>query len=133
VFETEGKIKRLGAAEAEIMDAVWSFDRPVGAHEILEAVKDRRNWQLSTLMTSLSRLCAKDFLICDRTQRNNLYCAKIGRQAYAVDESRRFLRLHSNSVPQMVACLYEGKAIGKKELEQLKDLVEHLSKTERED
>ena len=124
------KFKRLGAAETEIMNAVWIFNRPVSASEILEAIKDRRDWQLSTLMTSLSRLCGKGFLTCDRTKRNNLYFALISREAYTVDESRRFLRLHGGSVPQLVTCLYEGNAIGKQELEELKALVDQLSREE---
>ena len=54
--------KKLGEAELEIMQVVWDSERPVTSNYILKELQGRRKWQLSTLMTSLSRL-ARDLSI----------------------------------------------------------------------
>ena len=48
--------KRLGEAELEIMQILWSAQAPLTARQILQQLGDRRTWALSTLMTALARL-----------------------------------------------------------------------------
>ena len=48
--------KRLGEAELEIMQILWSAQAPLTARQILQQLGDHRTWALSTLMTALSRL-----------------------------------------------------------------------------
>ena len=58
--------KKLGEAELEIMQVIWDSKSPVPSNYILKELKGRRKWQLSTLMTSLTRLADKGFVSCDR-------------------------------------------------------------------
>ena len=60
-------LKKLGEAELEIMQVVWNSGNPVTSNYILKELQERRNWQLSTLMTSLARLADKGFISCDRS------------------------------------------------------------------
>lgn len=57
-------LKKLGEAELEIMQVVWNSGNPVTSNYILKELQERRNWQLSTLMTSLARLVDKGFISC---------------------------------------------------------------------
>ena len=52
-------LKKLGEAELEIMQVIWGSNPPVTSNQILKELQARRKWQLSTLMTSLSRLADK--------------------------------------------------------------------------
>ena len=52
-------LKKLGEAELEIMQVIWNSGNPVTSNYILKELQERRNWQLSTLMTSLARLADK--------------------------------------------------------------------------
>lgn len=61
--------KRLGEAELEIMQILWSAQAPLTARQILQQLGDRRTWALSTLMTALARLGEKGFVRCDRSTR----------------------------------------------------------------
>ena len=61
------KKKNLGEAELEIMQAIWNSEMPVTSNYILKELQGQRKWQLSTLMTSLSRLSDKGFISCDRS------------------------------------------------------------------
>ena len=126
-----GKIRRLGDAEWEIMQVVWGTERPVRASEIQEQLKDRRPWPLSTLMTSLGRLADKGFLVCETEGRGNWYRPLISEAEYKAAESRSFLgRLYGNSLTSLVAAMYDGKAVEKEELEELRRLLDELTEKE---
>ena len=116
--------KRLGEAELEIMQILWSAQAPLTARQILQQLGDRRTWALSTLMTALARLGEKGFVRCDRSTRTNLYTPTLSAQA---QEGQSFLaRLYGNSLPSLVASLYDSRAIGKAELQELRDYLDHL-------
>lgn len=116
--------KRLGEAELEIMQILWSAQAPLTARQILQQLGDHRTWALSTLMTALSRLGEKGFVRCDRSTRTNLYTPTLSAQTYQAQEGQSFLaRLYGNSLPSLVASLYDSRAIGKAELQELRDYL----------
>ena len=59
--------KRLGEAELEIMQILWSAQAPLTARQILQQLGDHRTWALSTLMTALSRLGAVVTVCCEES------------------------------------------------------------------
>ena len=119
--------KRLGEAELEIMQILWSAQAPLTAQ-----LGDRRTWALSTLMTALARLGEKGFVRCDRSTRTNLYTPTLSAQTYQAQEGQSFLaRLYGNSLPSLVASLYDSRAIGKAELQELRDYLDHLEEDAR--
>ena len=104
--------KKLGEAELEIMQVIWNSEVPVTSNYILKELQGRRQWQLSTLMTSLTRLADKGFVCCDRSTGSNLYTSVISENAYKAGASRHFLeKLYNNSIQNMIATLYSDKAI----------------------
>ena len=124
-------MKRLGDAELEIMIALWEVDEPVTSSYILEQVKETRKWKLPTLMTVLARLTEKGFVQCDRSTRTNYYSAIVGEKEYKEQESHTFFgRLHGNSIQSLVATLYDGKAISKEDLLELKKMIEEIAERE---
>ena len=124
--------KRLGEAELEIMQILWSAQAPLTARQILQQLGDRRTWALSTLMTALARLGEKGFVRCDRSTRTNLYTPTLSAQTYQAQEGQSFLaRLYGISLPSLVASLYDSRAIGKAELQELRDYLDHLEEDAR--
>lgn len=127
-----GAFKRLGDAELEIMMILWHAEAQLTATQIQEALRGRRDWPLSTLMTALSRLEKKGFVNCDRTTRTNLYRALISEAAYKQNESRSFLeKLYDNSLQNFVATLYDARAIDERDLDDLKRLISDLERKNR--
>jgi BlaI family transcriptional regulator, penicillinase repressor len=123
------KIKRLGDAELEIMLVIWETTEPVTSNYILERLHNRRNWALSTLMTTLTRLADKGFVYCDRSTRTNYYSALISEQDYKAKESRSFLeRLYGNSLQSLVANLYDSNTIDDDEISELQKLIEEIQR-----
>lgn len=114
-------IKNLGEAELEIMQVIWKARRPVTSNFILKELQGRRKWQLSTLMTSLSRLSDKGFVRCDRSTGSNLYTSIISENDYKTKESKHFLeKIYNNSIKNMVATLYNNEVLQASDLEELR-------------
>ena len=119
--------KKLGEAELEIMQVIWNSEIPITSNYILKQLQGRRKWQLSTLMTSLSRLIDKGFLSCDRSTGSNLYSWVIPENEYKMGASRHFLeKLFNNSIQNMIASLYSSKAIKSSDVEELRDFLDKL-------
>ncbi|MCI9372094.1 MAG: BlaI/MecI/CopY family transcriptional regulator [Lachnospiraceae bacterium] len=119
--------KKLGEAELEIMQVIWNSDGPVTSNFILKELQGKRKWQLSTLMTSLTRLSDKGFVCCDRSAGCNLYSPVIGENEYKSRASRHFLeKLYNNSLQNMVATLYSSKAIKNSDVEELRNFLDEL-------
>lgn len=124
-------IARLGDAELEIMLVIWNEKHAVTSNYILEKLHSSRNWALSTLMTSLSRLEKKSFLTCDRSTGTNLYRAFITENDYKNKESKTFLeKMYGNSFKNLVNSLYNSKAIDKKDIEDLRKFLDNIEKGE---
>lgn len=120
-------MKKLGEAELEIMQVIWNTDAPVTSSFILKELQERRKWQLSTLMTSLSRLVDKGFISCDRATGNNLYSSIISENDFKAKESKSFLeKLYNNSIQNMVATLYSNKAINDSDMNELRKFLDDL-------
>lgn len=120
-------MKKLGEAELEIMLVIWKADIPVTSSFILKELQERRKWQLSTLMTSLSRLVNKGFISCDRATGNNLYSSIISENDFKAKESKNFLeKLYNNSIQNMVATLYSNKEIKDSDINDLRKFLDDL-------
>ena len=119
--------KKLGEAELEIMQVIWSCERPVNSNYILKELQERRKWQLSTLMTSLARLAEKGFVHCDRSTGSNLYTAVISEDSYKTGASKSFLeKLYNNSIQNMIATLYSNKAIERSDVKELREFLDEM-------
>lgn len=120
-------LKKLGEAELEIMQVIWSCERPVNSGYILKELQERRKWQLSTLMTSLARLAEKGYVHCDRSTGSNLYTAVISEDSYKTGASKSFLeKLYNNSIQNMIATLYSNKAIERSDVKELRKFLDEM-------
>ncbi len=120
-------LKKLGEAELEIMQVIWDSEHPVTSNYILKELQGRRRWQLSTLMTSLTRLSDKGFVHCDRSKGSNLYTSVILEEEYKAKASSHFLeKLYNNSIQNMIATLYNNKTIKNSDIEELRSFLDKL-------
>ncbi|MCI9021566.1 MAG: BlaI/MecI/CopY family transcriptional regulator [Eubacterium sp.] len=121
------KKKNLGEAELEIMQAIWNSEMPVTSNYILKELQGQRKWQLSTLMTSLSRLSDKGFISCDRSTGRNLYAPLVLETDYKAKESSHFLKkMYNNSIQNMIAALYDSREMKSSDVEELREFLDKL-------
>ncbi|MDR3288915.1 MAG: BlaI/MecI/CopY family transcriptional regulator [Peptococcaceae bacterium] len=120
------ELSKLPAAELEIMMVIWEADTPVNSDYIME--KLRKSWARSTLLNLLTRLGDRGFLRCHKEGRFNIYESLVKQQDYLQKESRHFLkRMHRNSLTSLVASLYDGHSVSKKDLEELKQFIKEAT------
>lgn len=120
-------VKKLGEAELEIMQVIWDSGDPVTSNYILKELQERRSWQLSTLMTSLTRLVDKGFIRCDRSTGRNLYSPVISENEYKTGASKHFLeKMYHNSIQNMITALYQSKEIKDADIEELRHFLDEL-------
>lgn len=123
----KNQTKTLGEAELEIMQVIWASEEAVTANYILKELEHQRKWQLSTLMTSLSRLVHKEFLTCDRSTGTNLYTAIFPENDYKMQESTHFLKkLYDNSIQDLIATLYSNDVIERADIQELRQFLDEL-------
>ncbi|MBE6935446.1 MAG: BlaI/MecI/CopY family transcriptional regulator [Ruminococcaceae bacterium] len=128
------KQKRLGDAELEIMQIIWTTEEPVSASWIHERLLASRSWPLPSVMTSLTRLVEKGYVRCDKAGRSNLYSALISEAAYRQTEGSSFLsRVFGNSLPNFVASLYDAHALTQEDIDELRAYLDELEAKSRDD
>lgn len=116
-------IRRLPDGELAIMQIVWDSAPPVPRSAIEEALGERRPAP-STILTFLTRLCAKGFLSLERRGRVNYYTPLVSRRAYLAAASRGVLdRLYGGSLANFAVALSES-GVSREELEQLRRMLE---------
>lgn len=119
-------LKKLGEAELEIMQVLWSSSAPMASSNILKELEGRK-WQLSTLMTSLSRLSDKGFVACDRSTGTNLYTSIVSENEYKTKAGKHFLeKLYNNSIQNLVTTLYGNQVIQDSDLAELRKFLDEL-------
>ena len=120
-------MKKLGDAELEIMLAVWEAAGPVQSGYVHGRLLASRGWAQPAVITAMNRLVDKGFLTCEKRGRSSWYSPLISEGDYKAAEGRGLLdRLYGSSLPNMVAALYDGRAIGEKDLEDLRRYLDEL-------
>ena len=113
--------KKLSEAEAEVMEAVWDFGRPVLVAELLRRFAPEKGWKTSTLSTLLARLMDKGFVTKSLAGKANYYTPLLTREEYKRSATRTFLEtVHGGSLASFVASLSGGAQLSEEELAELR-------------
>ena len=117
-------IKRLPESELEIMQIIWEEEPPVSRMTVERELRKKHPLAPTTILTLLTRLCDKGFLLLKKEGRSNLYEPLITEREYLASESRSFLdRLFDGSVANFATALCDS-GVKKEELEELRRLLE---------
>jgi predicted transcriptional regulator len=114
--------RRLGGLEAEVMQFIWSQDRPVGVNDIVPALKGRRR-AYTTVMTVVTRLCEKGLITRERRGLAFVYQPAASKEEMAAQALRDLLA--STEDPQAVLARFV------KDLEASPQLLKRLRKLVR--
>lgn len=118
---------RVSDAELEVMEALWSSDRPLTATEVADRIPAERGWSIATVKTMLSRLSAKGAIRYSEEGRRYLYSAAVARDAYVSRESRRFVdQLFGGRLSPLVARLAEEDALDDEDIAAIEAILKEL-------
>lgn len=114
--------QKLSETEMDIMNIIWSSDKPITSGELLEIFyeKEGKEWKGQTIATFLSRLVKKGVLELTKKGRVNYYSQRMTLEEYKQNEAQSILdKRYKGSVSNFLAALY-NKKISKKEVEEIK-------------
>jgi BlaI family transcriptional regulator, penicillinase repressor len=116
----------ISDAESVVMQVLWRR-APLSADEVVAALADSTEWQEPTIKTLLNRLLKKRAIAAERDGKRYLYRPLLARTDYVHSESKSLLdRLFDGRVAPLVAHFSERRKLSKKDLAELKRLIEEL-------
>jgi predicted transcriptional regulator len=116
----------ISEAEAVVMEVLWR-SAPRSAEEVLAEVGPAQQWQEGTVKSLLNRLLKKKAVKAERDGRRYLYAPLLSREKYVSQESKGLLdRLFDGRVAPLVAHFSEQRKLSKKDIAELRRLLEEL-------
>lgn len=116
----------ISDAESTVMDVLWRRS-PLSAEEVIAALAGEQDWQEATIKTLLNRLLKKGAITAEADGRRYRYSPLLTREAWLTQASRGLLdRLFGGRVAPLVAHFSEQKALSKRDIAELRALLEKL-------
>ena len=119
---------RLPDTELIIMKIIWRHGGKVTSAEIMDGLRGKKGWAVTTVLNLLARLADRGFVKTQRQGKVNIYTPLVNEETYLEAESKSFLeRLHGNSLKSFIASLHGGRPLSKTDIEELREFLEHES------
>jgi len=116
----------ISDAESLVMEVLWN-EHPLSSEGVVAALAKNTDWAEPTVKTLLNRLLTKLAIAAERVGRRYLYRPLLKRADYVHAQSKGLLdRLFGGRVAPLVAHFSEHHKLGKKDLAELKQLIEEL-------
>jgi BlaI family penicillinase repressor len=116
----------ISEAESAVMEVLWRTS-PASTEDVVAALKNRQDWQEPTIKTLLNRLLKKGAISAQRDGRRYLYSPVLLRDQWLASESKGLLdRLFGGRVAPLVAHFSKQRRLTRKDLAELKRLIEEL-------
>ncbi|NUO75598.1 BlaI/MecI/CopY family transcriptional regulator [Lysobacter sp. 5GHs7-4] len=122
---------QISEAESVVMDVLWR-EHPLAAEDVVAALAQRQDWQEATIKTLLNRLLNKGAVRAQKQGRRYLYAPVLKREDWVLEESQGLLqRLFDGRVAPLVAHFSEQRKLSRKDIAELRKLLEELDDEQR--
>ncbi len=122
-------MRKLPEAEQELMMIIWDAGEPVTRSQIEERMSGSRNVMPSTILTLLSRLEERGFIVKEKKGKINYYTAIREKGPYLQETGKKVLKnLFGNSLSVFAAALYSGEHLDKGEIDKLQNFLDEQKK-----
>jgi BlaI family penicillinase repressor len=119
-------VASISEAESVVMEVLWRAS-PLATEDVVAALNGKQEWHESTVKTLLNRLLKKGAISAERDGRRYLYSPVTQREEWLSSESEGLLeRLFGGRVAPLVAHFSKQKKLTKKDLAELKRLIEEI-------
>jgi BlaI family transcriptional regulator, penicillinase repressor len=117
----------ISEAESAVMKVFWD-DSPLCCSDVVARLAGEHDWQEPTVKTLINRLLKKGALRSEKDGRRFLYWPVLTREDWLSTESDSMLqRLFGGKLAPFVAHFGAHKRLSKKEVAELKALIERMS------
>ncbi len=120
--------QRITESEYAIMQVLWDANKPMELGEIMKRLPENK-WARNTVATLLMRLSEKGVAAYEKKGKFNMYYAAMTKEDYGAAETRSLLyKLYNGSVKNLVASLYNKRAISQDEIDSLREMLNSENK-----
>lgn len=117
---------QISEAESLVMEVLWQRS-PRHAEEVVAELAEAQQWQEATIKTLLNRLLNKGAIRAEKDGRRYRYHPVLEREAWVHGQSRNLIdRLFDGRIAPMVAHFSQKQALGKRDIAELRRLLEEL-------
>jgi predicted transcriptional regulator len=117
------KMKKLPAAEFDVMKAVWDNEPPLTSSIIIKHLGN--SWKAPTLITLMNRLTERGFLRSEKNGKERTYFPLISREDYLKFETDSFMKIfHNNSIAGFMSALFGDRKPSDDEMDKIKEWLE---------
>lgn len=110
----------LPDTETEVMLALWRGKAPFNTASIMKLIGENRSWKLSTLISFLSRLEEKGFIMSYKEGKERYYIPLAERDEYVSRLTHSFFeKYHDCSLPKLLDALYSDRAFSDEDIDGL--------------
>lgn len=122
----------ISEAEWEVMRVVWSNNQ-VTSKLVIEILKEKKSWSVSTIKTLLSRLVEKDMLQTEKIGNKFLYSAKCLENDCLEVLTRNFIRKFcSKKTKNIIKYAIEENNLSKSDIDEVIQLLQEKRKSAKE-
>ncbi len=114
----------IGDAELEVMKIIWKAKGEISTAEITKSV-EKHGWKRTTVATFLSRLVDKGAISAQKRGKTMYYLPVITAKEYKKTQVKNLIKnVFDGSAQDLVASLFEQKALSDSDIEELKSIFE---------
>ena len=111
-------------SEYLIMKILWNSEKAMTVSDVYGQLEGKE-WTSSTVSTLLQRLAGKNIIGFDKKGKTHYYYPLMKKEEYSVNETKSLIsKLYDGSLKNLVASLYNNKAVTKEEIDDLKKMFE---------
>lgn len=111
---------RLGEIEMKFAEIIWS-NEPIASGELAKLSLEELSWKRTTTYTVLKRLCDKGIFQNEK----GVVTSVVSKQSFQAKQSGEFVEeAFDGSLPDFVAAFVSQRKLSKKEIEELKKIIE---------
>ncbi len=111
---------RLGEIEMKFAEIIWS-NEPITSGELAKLSLEELSWKRTTTYTVLKRLCDKGIFQNEK----GVVTSVVSKQNFQAKQSGEFVEeAFDGSLPDFVAAFVSQRKLSKKEIEELKKIIE---------
>lgn len=113
----------LTPAEWHLMECLWD-ESPQTGRELVEKMEQCQNWNRSTTLTMLRRMCEKGQIASDEGDGVRTYRPLIQRESALTQETQSFLqRAYNGSVSMMISAMTKKQELSRSEIDALYEIL----------
>lgn len=121
---------KISESEWEVMKIIWD-KKEVTSNEIIEELKDKKEWKAATVKTLISRLLNKEAISFNKKGKEYIYYPLIEEEKTVIEESMSFInRVFNGSVSDLLLNFVKSEKLTEEDIDELKEILNSKNKEE---